>query len=132
MACINPFPLIEHWNREERKNSDAGIMGPPANLIEYCYAVNVQMRGDYDDDDDNFTDVVSSKAVREWMYLEFEDGWGYVELSNSSITPTVFIAGDASGELRGLPLIGFIAVADMVSGIERGGVFPFRSVVDEQ
>jgi hypothetical protein len=88
------------------------------------------MRGDYDDDD--FTDVVSSKAVREWMYLEFEDGWGYVELRNSSITPTVFIAGDASGELRGLPLIGFIAVADMVSGIERGGVFPLRGVVDEQ
>ncbi|MEW8398975.1 MAG: hypothetical protein AB2707_22705, partial [Candidatus Thiodiazotropha sp.] len=77
-------------------------------------------------------DVVYSKAAKLTFSLEYDDGWGYVDMSRRSVTPTLFNAGDPGGELLGLPLIGFIAVADTVTGTERGGVFPLRVMADEQ
>ncbi|MBT3028606.1 MAG: hypothetical protein KME48_15740 [Candidatus Thiodiazotropha sp. (ex Ctena orbiculata)] len=77
-------------------------------------------------------DVVNSMAVQLSYNMEFSDGWGYVDMSGRTVTPTVFTAGDPSGVVQGLPLIGFIAVADTVTGTERGGVFPLRKMSDEQ
>jgi hypothetical protein len=128
MACEHS--TITHRDREGKTNSENFIMGPPPNLISYCYAVNVH--SGWDDMNSEYTDVVSSKAVKQNFNLEFEDGWAYVGWYLATVTPTVFTAGDDSGVVRGLPLIGFIAVADMVAGLERGGVFPLRVMADEQ
>jgi hypothetical protein len=125
-ACLNL--TFDHWDREEAGNSDEGFIIPP-NLITFCYAANViQLNGVSSE----FTGVMTSKAAGEVKDLDFGDGWGYIDLSGYSVTPTIFTAGDASGNVRGLPLIGFVAVADTVSGTERGGVFPLRILVDEQ
>jgi hypothetical protein len=39
---------------------------------------------------------------------------------------TTLSAPDSDNLVIGLPVLGFIAVADTVTGVERGGVFPFR------
>jgi hypothetical protein len=126
-ACHNS--TIDHWDRNGTGgNVDMGFILPP-NHITFCYAVNVkQFNGVLND----FTEVTSSKAAGVARGLDFEDGWGSIDLSFYTVTPTVFTAGDSSGDVRGLPLIGFAAVADAVSGTERGGVFPLRIAVDEQ
>ncbi|MEW8317889.1 MAG: hypothetical protein AB2660_08135 [Candidatus Thiodiazotropha sp.] len=123
---------FDYWNREERKNStDAGVgvsPGLPAPAFSLCYEVNVlAMNGTGE-----FSAATSSKAVKADAPLEFEDGWASMDLSAYSITPTVLIAGDPSGDVIGLPVLGFTAVADTVSGVERGGVFGSRVTVDEQ
>ncbi|MEW8428547.1 MAG: hypothetical protein G8D61_02440 [gamma proteobacterium symbiont of Ctena orbiculata] len=123
---------FDYWNREERKNStDAGVgvsPGLPAPAFSLCYEVNVlAMNGTGE-----FSAATSSKAVKADAPLEFEDGWASMDLSAYSITPTVLTAGDPSGDVIGLPVLGFTAVADTVSGVERGGVFGSRVTVDEQ
>ncbi|MET0070888.1 MAG: hypothetical protein ABW096_12700 [Candidatus Thiodiazotropha sp.] len=122
--------LIEYWDREEQKNSEALIMGPAPNWIVFCYAVNVL--SPYVTSTFEIIDVVNSMAVTLSYNMEFSDGWGYVDMSSRTVTPTLFTAGDPSGEVQGLPLVGFIAVADTVTGTERGGVFPLRKMADEQ
>ncbi|MEW8035477.1 MAG: hypothetical protein AB2817_05350 [Candidatus Thiodiazotropha sp.] len=128
MACENM--LIDYWDREEQKNSESFIMGPEPNQIRFCYAANVL--SPYLTTSFDTIDVVYSKAAKLTFSLEYDDGWGYVDMSRRSVTPTLFNAGDPGGELLGLPLIGFIAVADTVTGTERGGVFPLRVMADEQ
>ncbi|MES9992471.1 MAG: hypothetical protein ABW098_10990 [Candidatus Thiodiazotropha sp.] len=123
---------FDYWNREERKNStDAGVgvsPGLPAPAFSLCYEVNVlAMNGSGE-----FSAATSSKAVKADATLEFADGWALMDLSAYSITPTILVAGDPSGDVIGLPVLGFTAVADTVSGVERGGVFGSRVTVDEQ
>jgi hypothetical protein len=127
-ACENM--LIDYWDREEQKNSENFIMGPEPNMMDFCYATNVL--SPYLTTSSETIDVVYSRAVKLPFILEFNDGWGYVDMSSRVVTPTQFTAGDPSGEIQGLPMVGFIAVADTVTGTERGGVFPLRLRVDEQ
>jgi hypothetical protein len=79
-----------------------------------------------------YSNVVSSRAVAYSIINLDADGWGFIDLSRFSVTPTVFTAGDASGNITGLPVIAFSVVADIVTGTERGGLFPLRILVDEQ
>ena len=123
---------FDYWNREEDKNAtDVGVgvsPGLPAPAFALCYEVNVlAMNGTGE-----YSAAASSKAVKADAPLEFADGWANMDLSAYAITPTVLTAGDASGDVVGLPVLGFTAVADTVAGTERGGVFGSRVSVDEQ
>jgi hypothetical protein len=126
-AC--QYTESDFWDREEGKVGEVGIPElPPGYVGALCYAVNViTINGSWV----GYSDVVSSMAVSSPVQLE-GDGWGFIDLSSHTVTPTVFTAGDVSGELRGLPVLGFIVVADSVTGTERGGVFPLRLMADEQ
>jgi hypothetical protein len=125
-ACA--FLLIDSWDREEKKNNDVFFMLPP-NMANMCHAVNVLSASN---EVNGYSEVLSSKVVQYTLPLDFADGWGYIDMSAYSTTPTVFNAGDVSGAISGLPVLGFVAVADRVSGVERGGVFPLRVTFDEQ
>jgi hypothetical protein len=130
----------DFWNREELQATDGvGIPEfPPTGLSALCNEVNViSIVGALNDFSLlSSSNAVSSIAVNHYITLYIDgfnpDGWGFIDLSSNSVTPTVLTAGDASGELQGLPLIGFIAVADIVSSTQRGGVFPLRLMADEQ
>ena len=120
---------FDHWNRKENKNSgDINFLVPPLPAPTFCYAANVTSLNE----NREYSFALSSKAIKRDVPLEFADGWSIMGLSAHTVTPTVLNAGDASGDVVGLPVIGFSAVADMVSGTERGGVFPFRVLADEQ
>jgi hypothetical protein len=125
-ACA--FLLIDSWDREEKKNYDVFFWLPP-NTASMCHAVNVLSASN---EVNGYSEVLSSKVVQYTLPLDLADGWGYIDMSAYSTTPTVFNAGDASGAISGLPVLGFVAVADRVSGVERGGVFPLRVTFDEQ
>jgi hypothetical protein len=125
--------VMVYSNRETRYNpfySDVGVMGPPPPRYTLCYEVNVQAIND-SGPVDGFSAATSSKAVRFNVPLgaSFSEGWASVDLSAYSATPAV---GSVPEVVRGLPVVGFTAVADMVLGTERGGVFPSRILVDEQ
>lgn len=121
----------DFWSREGAKAADVGIPEQPAfsEITSLCFEVNVIMINAYWNE---VSDVVSSQSVITSVFDLYDDGWGLIDLSVNNVTPTVLTAGDASGTITGLPVIGFIAVADTVTGTERGGVFPLRIVVDEQ
>jgi hypothetical protein len=121
----------EIWNREGAGGIQVGIPEqPPVNEItSLCFEVNVIT---FDYSWPEFSNVVSSRSVIQSALNLYPDGWGAIDLSGSTVTPTVFTAGDASGTITGLPVIGFIAVSDTVTGTERGGVFPLRVAADEQ
>ncbi|MEJ2612948.1 MAG: hypothetical protein P8179_23530, partial [Candidatus Thiodiazotropha sp.] len=126
---------FDYWNREEEKNpiieGGVGIMGPPppASLV-VCYEVNVAAIND-SGEIDGFSATTSSKAVKISSPLEsqFSDGWISLNLSSYTATPA---AGSVPAVVTGLPVLSFSAIADTVSGIERGGVFASRITVDEQ
>ncbi|MEW8507339.1 MAG: hypothetical protein AB2598_11585 [Candidatus Thiodiazotropha sp.] len=122
---------FDYWNREEDKNStDAGVgvsPGLPAPAFALCYEVNVlAMNGSGE-----FSAATSSKAVKADAALEFADGWAAMDLSSYQIAPSTTGVGTPA-LVTGLPVLGFTAVADTVSGVERGGVFGSRVSVDEQ
>jgi hypothetical protein len=124
---------FEYWDREESGaslNDDVGIMGPSI-ALNLCFNVNVLSVSNTFIE---YSEVTSSKAVRTELVLgsSFADGWAHMDLSDYTQTPTILEAGDASGRVTGLPVIGFTAVADVVTGSERGGVFGFRMTVDQQ
>ncbi|MGD9172035.1 MAG: hypothetical protein PVI97_18605, partial [Candidatus Thiodiazotropha sp.] len=125
---------MDYWNREETQyyiSSDVGI-GYPFH-VEYpslCYAANVIALNDYVGPS-HFSTSAASKAAKYTLDLGvgYEDGWAIIDLADYTSTPA---AGSVPAVVTGLPVLGFTAVTDTVSGTERGGVFTSRIVVDEQ
>ncbi|MCU7876794.1 MAG: hypothetical protein KZQ84_08340 [Candidatus Thiodiazotropha sp. (ex Lucinoma borealis)] len=118
---------IDLWNREEDKiNNNIGILPLPRPSL--CYVVNVQA---INNSSGEYSAATASKAVKIDAPIggNFSDGWVSIDLSEYTATPAV---GSVPAVVRGLPVLGFTAVADTVSGTERGGVFPSRILVDEQ
>jgi hypothetical protein len=125
--------IMDYMNREEGYSTfytDVGVMGPPSPRYKLCYEVNVQAINDVGSVE-SFSKATDSKAVRFDAPLgsQFTEGWTSIDLSAYTVTPT---AGSVPEVVTGLPVVGFTAVADMVLGTERGGVFPSRILVDEQ
>ncbi|MEL0583843.1 MAG: hypothetical protein AAES65_03020 [Candidatus Thiodiazotropha sp. (ex. Lucinoma kazani)] len=118
---------IDYWNREERKNIVIDVGFPPLPRFSLNYEVNVLAINNAGE----FSAATASKAVKIDAPLgsAFLDGWFIIDLSEYTATPAV---GSVPAVVRGLPVLGFSAVADTVSGTERGGVFPSRILVDEQ
>ncbi|MET0070887.1 MAG: hypothetical protein ABW096_12695 [Candidatus Thiodiazotropha sp.] len=125
-ACHNMW--FEHWNREEDEYEPVINNWFPIPNLDLCHNVNIIA---LNDGSNQYTNVLSSKAVKLGLLLDFSDGWASIGLEAYVSELTVSGAGDPSTVI-GLPVIGFVAVADMVSGIERGGLFPLHITADEQ
>jgi hypothetical protein len=116
---------IAFTNREDQHFETIIDIFPPPSMSRY--AVNVfAMNSDSD-----YSETISSKAVKLDAELrsEFLDGWVILDMSYYSVTPAV---GSVPEVVTGFPVLGFTAVADTVSGSERGGVFASRIMVDKQ
>ena len=110
---------FDYWNREEAKNAiDPGVgvsPGLPAPAFSLCYEVNVLALNASSE----YSPSLGSKAVKADAPLEFEDGWAIMDLTAYSLV-------NGATTYTGLPITGFNAVSDTVSGTERGGVFGNR------
>lgn len=133
-ACLQAG--FNYWDREETPNTgDIGVgisPGVPPQAFVLCYEVNVLSM-------DAGGSAASSIAVNADLSaaLQFADGWAEMDLTteaNHAATPnglTPFL-GDGSGDVIGLPVLGFTAVSNITSGSNKGGVFASRVTVDEQ
>jgi hypothetical protein len=128
-ACVEAG--FNYWDREEAANTgDVGVgisPGVPPEAFVLCYEVNVLSM-------DSSGSATSSDAVNADLSssLQYTDGWAEMDLTAHTVTPTALVAGDASGDIIGLPVLGFTAVSNIVSGSNKGGVFPSRVTVDKQ
>jgi hypothetical protein len=120
---------FDYYNREETQNTvavDVSVSpGVPTPGVSLCYEVNVLSMND-SSAAGTVSDVVGSitnKAVFD-LGGSFADGWA--RLGFGAYT----LAGDAV-TFTGLPVVGFSAVNDVVSGTEKGGVFASRVTFDQ-
>jgi hypothetical protein len=122
---------FDYWNREEAQNSvsiDVGVSpGIPSPGVVLCYEVNVLSLNDANSasSPSEALGSVTNKAVFP-LGTNFADGWaslgfGAYSLVSDDVVPVTF---------TGLPVVGFSAVANTVSGLERGGVFASRVSFD--
>ncbi|MEJ2404304.1 MAG: hypothetical protein P8171_08450, partial [Candidatus Thiodiazotropha sp.] len=123
---------FDYWNREEAQNSvsiDVGVSpGIPSPGVVLCYEVNVLSLNDANSasSPSEALGSVTNKAVFP-LGTNFADGWaslgfGAYSLISDDVAPVTF---------TGLPVVGFSAVANTVSGLERGGVFASRVSFDQ-
>ncbi|MCU7892250.1 MAG: hypothetical protein KZQ78_11810 [Candidatus Thiodiazotropha sp. (ex Ustalcina ferruginea)] len=121
--------VFDFWNREESQNAvnvDVGVSpGIPTPGVSLCYEVNVLAMND-SSAAGTATDVVGSitTAARFPLGANFADGWAQLGFGTYSLAGPV-------ETFTGLPVVGFSAVNDVVSGTERGGVFPSRVTFDQ-
>ncbi|MEJ2611693.1 MAG: hypothetical protein P8179_16845, partial [Candidatus Thiodiazotropha sp.] len=131
-ACHDISP--DCWNREETQSlvlyNTYSFFPALAPSFTLCYEANVVTINSITSHM-GFSDATSSRAARFDAVLgdNFLDGWAIIGLDDYSVTPAV---GSVPAVVTGLPVLGFSAIADTVSGIERGGVFANRITVDEQ
>ncbi|MDT8407012.1 MAG: hypothetical protein RQ715_07155 [Methylococcales bacterium] len=118
---------FDFWNREEAKNAvDPGVgvsPGLPAPAFTLCFEVNVLALNNTD----SASEALDAIATKADVPLEFADGWAQIDLTNAG--QHQLTSGD-NVVFNGLPVIGFTAVIDTVTGTERGGVFPSRAKFD--
>jgi hypothetical protein len=122
-ACLDVN--FDYWNREATHDSYGNYIDIwfPTPDAAHCYEVNVlSLNGT--SNSSSPTEALGSITNKTVLPLDrnIADGWaslgfGAYSLVSDDVVPVTF---------SGLPAVGFSAVANTVSGLERGGVFASR------
>jgi len=119
---------FEYWDREEGQVSDPGSIdfspgGSTPDKFQLCYEVNVMA---FNQDAGSSTAVLRSDQIAKYVGLEtgYDNGWAKLDFTDFEL---ILGNGSRNGQghtgWTGLPVIGFMAVADKAGDVLRGATF---------